>query len=409
MLVASELLADRASVFQANYPGAKMFAGDIRDTKSDLIQEASSRLNGKTLDILFATPPCQGMSKNGRGKLLNGVRSGKKPKLDERNRLAIDAIEIAVELRPQLVVFENVSEMQNAMVEHDGQVQDLLSVMTDLIGPEYECRREVVEFADYGVPQRRQRLITVFSKRSPLTPINRSWQVLPSPTHSQHGSMFTSPWVTVDTALDGVPPLDARDRNSATDKNIPLHRVPILDWQKYFWVSNTPPGKGAFDNQCVNPNCRFDRNPAHGSKHNSEGINQANRNTPVTCLKCGELLPRPWVDAGGTFRIMSGFTSAYKRMRGDLPASALTRNLSYACSDQKLHPRENRVLSLYEASILHTVNQYNFIWSRQDGKKLADKTIREIIGESIPPKGLEVVFEHLIREIFDRQLRSQAA
>jgi DNA (cytosine-5)-methyltransferase 1 len=93
---------------------------------------------------------------------------------------------------------------------------------------------------------------------------------------------------------------------------------------------------------------------------------------------------------------MSGFTSAYKRMRGDLPASALTRNLSYACSDQKLHPREHRVLSLYEAFILHTVSSYRFLWSRADHKRLSDKTVREIIGESIPPKGLEVIFRHVL-------------
>jgi DNA (cytosine-5)-methyltransferase 1 len=46
-------------------------------------------LSGVELDILFATPPCQGMSKNGRGKLLQGIREGKKPSLDSRNRLII--------------------------------------------------------------------------------------------------------------------------------------------------------------------------------------------------------------------------------------------------------------------------------------------------------------------------------
>ena len=98
---------------------------------------------------------------------------------------------------------------------------------------------------------------------------------------------------------------------------------------------------------------------------------------------------------------MSGFTSAYKRMRGDLPASALTRNLSYACSDQKLHPREHRVLSLHEAFILHTVSDYEFKWARADEKPVSDKTIREIIGESIPPKGLELIFKHVLSLISD--------
>ena len=106
---------------------------------------------------------------------------------------------------------------------------------------------------------------------------------------------------------------------------------------------------------------------------------------------------------------MSGFTSAYKRMRGDLPASALTRNLSYACSDQKLHPREHRVLSLHEAFILHTVDGYNFDWRRDDNKTLSDKTIREIIGESIPPKGLEAIFKHLVATLLEHRTAARAA
>ncbi len=409
VLVASELLPDRASVFRSNYPTTAMVQGDIRETKGNIIEEAKDKLQGRTLDILFATPPCQGMSKNGRGKLLRGVRSGIKPKLDERNRLALDAVEIALALRPKLVVFENVPEMQNSLIEYKGQVRDLLELVSEALAPDYEGRWEVVEFADYGVPQRRQRLITVFTLKTPSSTSLKKWAVLPAPTHSQDPSMFTRPWVTVDDALANVPSLDAANTRTASHESIPFHRVPTLDDAKYFWVSNTPPGKGAFDNQCVNSSCGFDKNPTHGSKHNSEGINQANRDTPLNCLKCGDLLPRPWVKDGSEYRLMSGFTSAYKRMRGDLPASALTRNLSYACSDQKLHPREHRVLSLHEAFILHTVDAYDFVWKRDDGKKLSDKTIREIIGESIPPKGLEVIFKHLIGTLLDHRSTAVAA
>ncbi len=68
-------------------------------------------MNDEELDIFFATPPCQGMSKNGRGKLLQGVRAGRKPSLDARNRLIIPTLEIARALKPRLVVFENVPEM----------------------------------------------------------------------------------------------------------------------------------------------------------------------------------------------------------------------------------------------------------------------------------------------------------
>jgi DNA (cytosine-5)-methyltransferase 1 len=60
-----------------------------------------------------------------------------------------------------------------------------------------------------------------------------------------------------------------------------------------------------------------------------------------------------------------------------------------------VHPEQNRVLSLYEAMILHTITDYEFYWQRADGKKVSGKLIRELIGESIPPAGLEKIFLHL--------------
>jgi DNA (cytosine-5)-methyltransferase 1 len=266
----------------------------------------------------------------------------------------------------------------------------------------YRGRWETVEFADYGVPQRRQRLITVFSRIPSLRDVAAGGRsLMPSRTHSKNGGLFTLPWVSVDEALKGLPPLDASSKELAKSEAIPFHRVPLLDEDKYFWVKHTPPGRSAFDNQCINASCVDTVNVTHGAQHDENGINRANRDTPIRCTRCGSLLPRPWVTDGDAKRLMSGFTSAYKRMRGDLPASALTRNLSYACSDQKLHPREHRVLSLHEAFILHTVSDYEFKWARADEKPVSDKTIREIIGESIPPKGLELIFKHVLSLISD--------
>lgn len=399
VLVASELLKDRAEVFRANYPETEMVIGDIRATKAGLVSRTQNLLGNRELDILFATPPCQGMSKNGRGKLLNGIRSGIKPTLDSRNSLALEAVAVALELNPKVIVFENVPEMEFTLVERsDGSVGGLLETISDLLSPCYVGRWEVVEFADYGVPQRRQRLITIFSRIETIKDfINAGRSLLPVPSHSAGGGLFRRPWVSIDEALQGTPSLDAATKETADHKNIPYHKVPVLDKDKYFWVSNTPPGGGAFDNQCVNPQCSHQLNLRHGAKHDRHGINRSNSETPIRCSQCGELLPRPWVIENGEHRLMSGFTSAYKRMRGDLPASTLTRNLSYACSDQKLHPREHRVLSLHEAFILHTVSHYDFKWHRADGRPVSDKTIREVIGESIPPKGLELIFRHILK------------
>jgi DNA (cytosine-5)-methyltransferase 1 len=45
--------------------------------------------------------------------------------------------------------------------------------------------------------------------------------------------------------------------------------------------------------------------------------------------------------------------------------------------------------------ILHTISDYRFDWKRADSKKVSDKLIRELIGESIPPAGLKKIFLYL--------------
>lgn len=393
-IVSNELIEERHQIFKENFPDTICISGDIWQESENIVNTTNTHLAGP-LDFVFATPPCQGMSKNGRGKLLNSVRAGLKPDIDERNLLIIPTLDIITRLQPETVLFENVPEMLNTEIPLNNNLIGIVEFIKERLGASYHGKAEVVEFADYGVPQRRQRLITIFSKNKQMTAhFSKYGTFLPPKTHSPNGLNETEPWITLRDAISHLPPLDAAKNQSAQDPNIPLHKVPILDKDKYFWVSNTPPEKGAFDNQCVK--CGFTGNRSHGSTIGSDGINRSHTDTPLNCGKCGALLPRPWVKNGSEYRIMKGFTSAYKRMSWNLPASALTRNLSYACSDNKLHPAQHRVLSLHEATILHTITDFNYKWERPDKKKVSDKLVRELIGESIPPRGLLKIVQFLV-------------
>lgn len=416
VLVANELLADRAALFRANYPSTLMLEGDIRQLGAQIVAETDRRLAGRELDILFATPPCQGMSKNGRGKLLRGVRDGLRDAIDPRNQLATFVPAIANALSPRLIVFENVPEMDGTLVENEsGELVELLDHLSALL-PDHLGAWRTLEFADYGVPQRRQRLISIFLRRdiaaSAGITSRSALQAIayPEPTHSANPGLGQEPWVTVDDVIGGLPPLDAGSKDTARS-TLEFHAVPLLDDHKYWWVSNTPPGASAFDNQCTNPDCRHDGNDGHGNARGEDGINQARRDTPIYCAQCGNLLPRPVVRdrETGELRLMKGFTSAYKRMRGDLPASALTTNLSYVCSDQKIHPYQHRALSLYEAMLLHTVAGTGYRWRMPDGQRAKDQLVRDSLGESIPPLALEVIFRHALVRLLgvtDRRLRA---
>ncbi len=400
LLVMNEVELDRIGIARANFPEVLMLEGDVGKLQDRIVSAVIERLGvGQELDLMSCTAPCQGMSKNGQGTLLKNAREGKRPKLDPRNRLILPALKIMQVLRPSVCIFENVVEMERTYIEDEnGNLQRILDIIPQMLGPEYVGAPYNVELADYGIPQRRQRLITVYSRNPRIRDaFLKGRSLIPLSTHSKDARGGKKPWVTVWDAIKDFPALDAASKDGAVHSSVPFHRVPTLDALKYLWVAKTPPGRSAFDNQCAV--CGFDQNPTHSTARNNEGINRASRETPLFCVKCNAMLPRPSTVEGNSRRIMSGFTSAYKRMSADLPAPALTRNFSYACSDQKIHPFQNRVLSIAEAMTVHTLSDFCFLWQIEDSngrrKPVSDALIRLVIGESIPPRFMSLLVERL--------------
>lgn len=409
-LAMCELEDDRSALAKLNYPEVEHFAEGIEEAADRLCNFVASQLSTahEDLFLISCTAPCQGMSKNGQGTLLNLIRKGQRPKLDPRNRLILPALKIIQHLRPMWVIFENVIEMRNTAIEDEKQkARPILDIIEDYLSSHgYVGAAYDVEFADYGIPQRRQRLITVYTRGSEAASrFSAGVSLIPPCTHAKYPKDKLRQWVSVEEALADFPGLDAKSERTALCTRIPFHYVPVLDPKKYEWIKHTPPGRSAFDNQCVNPECGFQENAAHGASHGTDGINRAHKHTPLFCAKCGSLLPRPFTEEDdGSKRIMSGYTSAYKRMDESLPAPALTRNLSYPCSDQKIHPTQNRVLSLAEAMRLQTIDHYEYRWGpvfvtkgkRGVKKELApDSLIRLVIGESIPPRFLELLARYI--------------
>lgn len=394
-VVANELLPDRAMLFQNNNPNCKMFIGDIWKLKDEIVKYTKDHF--KKIDVILATPPCQGMSSNGMGKMLNDYRKGIRPKYDERNRLIIPTLKIIKEIKSDYVIFENVPNMNNTYIldENDNLV-NIVEYIFDELKDDYVGSATVVNVADYGVAQKRQRLITVLSKtKNGKMYFEKYGTFIPQPTHSIDGKKGKTKWLTLKDAIGNVPPIDGK-KGKNKDINVSvLHKVPIVDDKKYFWIENTPEGDSAFNNQCVNPSCMYQGNKKHGAALDENGINKSSNETPLYCEKCGALLPRPYVeDKDGTKRLMKGYISAYKRMRWDEPASTLTTNFQYACSDNKIHPSQNRVLSMYEATILQGISNYNYSFI-VNNKLVSDSLIRDTIGESVPPKVIDVIAQNI--------------
>ncbi len=396
ILVANEIIQDRCGLYRHNHPDTHLVEGDIWEQRDEIRKACQEKLNGDELFLAYATPPCQGMSTNGAGKIKSEIAAGRRPVVDERNRLVIPAMDIIAGFRPRWVLFENVPGMKDTIIEVDGAPCSIVDYIASRLGPEYSGGCEVVACSDFGIPQLRRRLITVFTRDD-----NGKRHL-----REHCGSVLIGddrePSLSIWDAIGALPPLDASEGQNAAPEFHPLHEVGVMSREKYWWVSNTPEGDTAFNNQCVNPICLFQGNRRHEDE-TRDGRAVSSKTTPLHCSACGELLPRPtMIDRStGERRLISGFHSAYRRMESNKPARTLTRNFPFEASDNKIHPTQNRVLSVYEALVLQTVTRYEYDWV-VDGRPSPRSLIAQAIGESVPP----LLIEKLVRRLTELTLVS---
>lgn len=390
IVISSELLSDRHSLYKKNFPDTECLTGDIWEMRDKIIEKYRELTQSDELFLLYATPPCQGMSTNGAGTLLKGIREGNKPKIDARNRLVIPTMDIVTALKPRWLLMENVPNMRYTVIDDEnGNYINIIDYIRKRLGDEYKGAAQVVTCSDYGIPQVRKRLITIFTRDE----TGKQYFEL-------YGSFLTEGDKcdprTLRDAIGGFPPLDAVEgKNERLDFN-KYHFVPIMNPEKHWWIENTPEGNTAYNNQCVNPNCMYQFNGMHKDKQ-TDGIWHSNAETPIYCEKCGELLPRPsLVDKKtGIRRLLKGFHSAYRRMKWDEPAPTITQNFIYEASDNKVHPSQNRVLSIYEALVIQTVADYNYDFSI-DGETITPAMFAQVLGESVPPRLISIIISKML-------------
>lgn len=379
-LVMNELDEDRAQIAQLNFPEAKVIAGDIYNKLDDILSITKQKLGNERLTLLLATPPCQGMSKNGIGTILKAMRDGKRPSIDPRNYLFQPTLSAIEELKPKIHIFENVDRLMNTYVIINSKsvlVTDHIIHEMKKIG--YTGTFRVLDAVNYGVPQYRKRTIGVFLNDNDF-PNSKLSDLYPKPTHDKIGNIHLAKYATLERAIGHLPTLDSRNKDTATSTFHPLHKVPVSRANLYYWIENTPEGKSAFENNSC-PNCGE--------------VSDAN---DIRCTSCHTLLPKPVVvdKKSGEVRKIRGFASAYKRMNYDRPSHTITTRSAYAGSDSNLHPTQNRVLSAYEAAVLQGLDPNTFVWGPLKGKDVAnDMVLRDIIGEAVPVGLIEAVVSHI--------------
>jgi DNA (cytosine-5)-methyltransferase 1 len=136
------------AAYEANHPETRLWPDDIQDLTPEQVKRELGLRKGE-LDLLAGCPPCQGFSSM---RTLNGARAIN----DERNNLIFDFLKFAIALKPKTLIMENVPALAK-----DDRNQHLIKQL-EMSG--YRCKVGILNAADFGVPQRRRRMLLIASR-----------------------------------------------------------------------------------------------------------------------------------------------------------------------------------------------------------------------------------------------------
>jgi len=137
---------------QANFPTCELIKdGDVIDI-AKISDACFTKYKGKT-DILFAGFPCQGFS-----------NAGKKKENDPRNTLFREFLRATALLEPSMIIGENVKGLLSKKTDQDGvSYIDVIVAEFEKLG--YDVKYQVCKTEQFGVPQKRERLIIIGTKK----------------------------------------------------------------------------------------------------------------------------------------------------------------------------------------------------------------------------------------------------
>ena len=185
-------LVPAIETFRRNHLRAAAYLGDIRQLSAeDILVHA-----GGPVDVVIAGIPCQGFSLNNR----------KRHDGDQRNTLYLELIRILEAIRPKAVVVENVSGIRSS--SNGTVVANIERGIHEACG--LTVRHSLLNAADYGVPQRRARVVFIGIRDE------RGFDF--SLLEKTNGPGTDKPYVTVQEAIGDLPVLQSGEASTAYDR-----------------------------------------------------------------------------------------------------------------------------------------------------------------------------------------------
>lgn len=322
--------------------------GDLSKKEvQDKIYKELENNNINDLDVLVATPPCQGMS----------VANHKKNDETKRNSLVVESIKIVSKIKPKFFIFENVRAFLTTTCTDvdntDKPIGD--SIELNLAG-DYNILFKVINFKEYGSQSSRTRTL-VIGVRKDLVNIS-PYQLFPKEQKAK----------TLKALIGDLPSL--KMMGEIYDEDI-YHTYRSFDTKMLPWIKDIKEGESAFDN----------KGPLKKPHRIVNGEIICNKN------KNGD---------------------KYSRWYWDKVAPCIHTRNDILASQSTIHPSDNRVFSIRELMQMMTVPN-DFKWSNIDFDALnnlsieekrkylkqEELNIRHCIGEAVPTK----IFEQIASNI----------
>ena len=344
IVLANELLPERARFYEHLHPNCDMICGDITD--KNIYNRVISEARNKNVEFIIATPPCQGMS-----------IAGQMDPEDARNYLITYAVDAIRDIGPQYVFMENVFMQLKTYIKYNGKYLLIPDIIDEVFGDDYYIEKDVIDTKFYGVPQQRKRAIMLLSRKD----------------NGVHWNFpkKDSKILTLADVIGDLPSLDPLVKEKEYRYMFPdyekkrLAGLEVSKWhcpRMHVWrnvevMMHTPTGKSA-------------------------------RQNPVYYPKKKD----------GT--MVGGAPRTYMRMEWDKAAPTITSYNHTISSFQNVHPgRRIEGTDLYSDARVLTIFEMMRVMSLPDDWNIPDwaspQLIRQVIGEGVPPEAVRRIVEVL--------------
>jgi DNA-cytosine methyltransferase len=325
ILLANEYDESIANSYKKNHKCDNLIVSDI--TKLD-IDKTFGHLK-KKVDVVVGGPPCQGFSQKGQRKTIH----------DERNFLFKFYVQIVDYLKPRCFVMENVP---NLLTAENGYFKNEIIKLFNELG--YSLNLDVLNAADYGVPQNRKRAII-------LGTLNGTAPNLPKPLNEK---------VTIWDAIS-----DLNFLNSGEGK----------DEQEYPYECQSEYQRNLRDGS--------EKLFNHVATNHSKVALERLELIPPNCGK--EVLPEEHI----TKSIYSG---TWTRMKTEEQSVTITTRFDTPASGKFTHPFLNRAITVREAARIQSFpDTFRFYGSKTSQMKQVGNAVPPLLAEKIALEVLKIL------------------